>query len=1634
MANQTQDVELRIRASNYSKQTTDQVVDALKKMTAAQDAQIEAAKNGTVTVQQLEKSYTDLESAAKALLGQNSLIKLFQSQTQTLADLESKLAAARKAQQDFINASNSGIKPSKTYAQFMSENMADFVKSEGSQKAAMQRMKTAWAEYKAEFEKQNPGAAAAAGDAKKLKDAVASAEKEMARAQGRIETTQKRLAEFGINSTDAAAAQQKIVAAVSAANTALERQDAAISTHDAHAAARKAQADAIVQREAQVKVDNIFAQAERDVAAALEAERKAQVAANQAANDKNRERQVEVDVMFAQAQRQAAEELNRKTAAINAQKAAMQAAADQAERMSRGAGTTARGTGPVSTPNVAGQIRDIQNPNDAAVRSLDGIEQAVAKLERRVSEIRGPVKDYRGAIEETTRAQKALMAVAGDIDAYQRQQTAVRAAGTEFGRAQAEVRRLVAELRSGNAGEDVTTRLSRAQNTMQQAAQRLGNVRTEARAMQAALQAAGVDTRNLSAAEQALVAQANRATTALNALNAAHQRHGAAADDSGSRLFRWFGGDGGRTTLSYMQRMRGELLSLAAGFVGLNATIELGKKSLEAYQNNQAIMSRLTIANGGDVRKAADDFKYLQAQADRIGFSFAKVAPAFTKFSIAAHEAGWNTQQTRFSFEQIAGAAVKARLSTEDLEGVMKAFEQMMSKGTIQAEELRGQLGDRLPGAFQIAARAAKMSVEDYTKAVSEGKIGSDQVLAIARELGKTYGVAQKGAETLLEAQARFDNAANRFLTNTAAGGYVQSFQALLNKLTEMMNNGQADKLAAQLSAGFSAVIDVLSFVSDHIDAIKDAIKALIAVGFIKWLLALPGFIRMFKAELILASAELRTFQRWLAVQEVAAAASTALGAGGLTGVVARLTPVLTGAASAAMLLTKGLGLLAVGYAAYEATKTGLSFVDDNERAKVKDTINATTKALQDAAHAQQEYEKTIGTANEARFKGQRDRFQKIATDALKAQSDAVKAAGGFHLFSNGPDKILNEDVQNALKRQAAITNTPKPGTDDYSGATPDPGNPSGERQRRAQLQKALDAEDKKTQRQMKLARLKAEKGDLAERLEIIKEWYDDQKEKYRAATKDDVEYNEAVKKIDASYAKAAALERQKYANEQAKQGESAAKKRATLMENLKEQVKAAEADIAKSEAKQDRDIPFEKRMDARVDAVMKAYDAMNKEIAKLRPLDPAAAAAFDKRLEKIKTERAEIEKTNAIRDEANVLLDEYNKKQGILNNQIAAIKTEHDMGFIDDAEAAKRISEQVKTWAPEIDAAGQAALKFAAFNANALDPTRFAEIVSTIRQGMARNNADAQAAVTNMNAAQAQMNELLAMQQREMDKIHTQRQIGKLDANQEVDAINATTAKYAGSIQYMAQELLNFVAIVREKGGMKPEELAVIEAAAGRVLTVSKANVAVAKEWETTLVQSVTQNGVTAFDQMAESIAKVVNGQQSVAEGFHGMLRAAGTFFASLMRDLAAAILRTMILKALSNSTMFGSGVSGAATQMLAGHHNGGIAGSTPTFSRMVPASSMRAAIRYHTGGIAGFAPNEVPAVLQKGEEVLTRDDPRHVLNGGARAAEGGGSQRFVLVDDRSQVPQAMASAEGEKVVLVHLKNNLPTIKAMLR
>ena len=88
-------------------------------------------------------------------------------------------------------------------------------------------------------------------------------------------------------------------------------------------------------------------------------------------------------------------------------------------------------------------------------------------------------------------------------------------------------------------------------------------------------------------------------------------------------------------------------------------------------------------------------------------------------------------------------------------------------------------------------------------------------------------------------------------------------------------------------------------------------------------------------------------------------------------------------------------------------------------------------------------------------------------------------------------------------------------------------------------------------------------------------------------------------------------------------------------------------------------------------------------------------------------------------------------------------------------------------------------------------------------------------------------------------------------------------------------------------------------------------------------------------------------------------------------------------------------SGGSGSWLTGVHGHHRGGVVGiSAPTFTRSVPAMAFAGAPRLHSGG-GWFRSDEYPAILQRGERVLNRDETAAYHAG---MAAGGGGSRVVV------------------------------------
>ena len=213
--------------------------------------------------------------------------------------------------------------------------------------------------------------------------------------------------------------------------------------------------------------------------------------------------------------------------------------------------------------------------------------------------------------------------------------------------------------------------------------------------------------------------------------------------------------------------------NLVLGYLSLNAAIQAVGASFNTSLKLDAVNSALTSILG-TTEAAAAQFQHLAQFSDQYGLDLIAVSESYKNFAAAAISANVPLEQTNYIFESVAKAASVLKLSNEDLKGSLNALSQMISKGTVSAEELRGQLGERLPGTLNLFAKALGVTTAELAKMLEKGEVMAGYSLPkLAKELNNTYGDKIVGKVDSL--QASVNRLSNTF-TNAVNNGKIGEF------------------------------------------------------------------------------------------------------------------------------------------------------------------------------------------------------------------------------------------------------------------------------------------------------------------------------------------------------------------------------------------------------------------------------------------------------------------------------------------------------------------------------------------------------------------------------------------------------------------------------------------------------------------------------------------------------------------------------------------------------------------------------------------------------------------------------------------------------------------------------------------
>lgn len=848
MAASKGDVELIIRAKNEASRNLDAVNKSLKALADQQTVAGDSANQAQGKFAQLGQQLQALRTNAANLKSLSSIAAVLETATAALGRMRTSAADAGTALES-LTQRQTRLAAEGAAAAATAKQTGDAVKSQSESYKTAQK---------------------AVSDLTREANKLSNEEK---RTQGSIDTTVTRISTLNAKLQESVTKHAAASKAVNDSENATKRQQQALEAAERAMTKRQAALDAAVAKEAALRAaleqtaqSASTNRAALDTATAalanqkkvLDDARSAHTASTAAVKAlASAEQAVQGDVAKATAEHQkhvtalkaAEEEYARLRALADQARAAVGNTAPALNNAGTAAGQaaiqlatmTAR-LAALASSSGSGRSPTIIDPaairaGEGSVREL-GVTIRLAGNEATKSTVS---MDQLKAAVQGVGATKTQLTGLGE--ALTRQNSAVTQAKQQWAEAQAEVKRLAQALRaSSEPSETLAAGLGRAQAAARNAKTAFTEESVALNTLLASLQQAGIGAGNFASAEAALAtritnvngllasgqASLNGMTGALNgAGNAAGQAEPKVNGLANAMKSLLNGVNGIAAKTNPLGGLTGSITSAVGAAVGLYGIKDQLDKILQAGLALDGNKQRFASAFGS-VEAGTKELEYAREVAMNLKLPINDLARGYSRLALAAKGTALEGDSARKIFEAFAQSSRVNQTSTADLEGVFTALTQIMSKGKVQAEELRQQLGDRLPGALQLMADGLGITVKELDGMMKKGELTSTTLINMAGAVSNR--VAPVLAQALQSPAAKiqdFNNRVTILRENIAGSGFLDAFASGLEKIGTALSTPEAISGARELGQALADMVSWLAQAPEHFDGIVTAIKAL---------------------------------------------------------------------------------------------------------------------------------------------------------------------------------------------------------------------------------------------------------------------------------------------------------------------------------------------------------------------------------------------------------------------------------------------------------------------------------------------------------------------------------------------------------------------------------------------------------------------------------------------------------------------------------------------------------------------------------------------------------------------------------------------------------------------------------------
>jgi tape measure domain-containing protein len=193
--------------------------------------------------------------------------------------------------------------------------------------------------------------------------------------------------------------------------------------------------------------------------------------------------------------------------------------------------------------------------------------------------------------------------------------------------------------------------------------------------------------------------------------------------------------------------------------LGTIGTVGLATKSMHDAMDRQGSVNAINFASGG-VAQGTENINHIRETVEKLGLPLKESMDGFKLLDASIMGTGMSQKFARDMFDSTGMAATVLGMKAEQTSAAYRALGQMASKGVVSMEELKGQLGDALPGAASIAARAMNMPIDKFNKMVESGHLlAKDFLPKFAAEMKNTFeGKVSASINSATANYARFQN------------------------------------------------------------------------------------------------------------------------------------------------------------------------------------------------------------------------------------------------------------------------------------------------------------------------------------------------------------------------------------------------------------------------------------------------------------------------------------------------------------------------------------------------------------------------------------------------------------------------------------------------------------------------------------------------------------------------------------------------------------------------------------------------------------------------------------------------------------------------------------------------------------